>query len=396
MKFKNKFKDFIVINPLMVGGIVPEDVQKQLYEERWMNEGYVVCHSCIKGRSSCVTQPPIDEFLNEVAEFYGGDVAEHTFGCRAAQFAVMRTVAENVKEGKCCNIVIADSNSHYTTTIAAEMCDLKVIEPPHSGYPEYKINAESFATKIEEVKKDKGKPPALVVLTHADPYYGNIEPVNEVGKICEEYGIPYMVNAAYTGGVIPINMKEMKASFLTVSAHKSMASLAPLGFLITTHEWEKHVFKTLSQKLEWTSKTLGNKITNIFGCSIGGIPLISSMLSFDYVKERVKNWDKELSRIREFIKFMEKLGNGDITLLGENPHNHHLLHFETPIFWNISQKHKRKGFFLAEEMEKRKIVGLQKGLTKHIKLSIYGLSDEKIMKVKDAFSEIVELSKKFI
>lgn len=387
MNIKNEYKGFTVINPLMVGGIVPKEVQKQLYEE-WMNEGYIVCHNCIEGRSSFVTKPPVKEFLDEVAKFYGGDAAEHTFGCRAAQFAVMKTVAEKVKEGSCCDIVIADANSHYTTNIAAEMCNLKVTEPPHSGYPEYKVNAESFAAKIEEVKKDKGKPPALVVLTHADPYYGNIEPVREVGKICEEYEIPYMVNAAYTGGVMPINMKDMKADFLTVSAHKSMASLAPLGFLVTTYEWKKYAFKVSSQRTEWTGRTFEKKIPNIFGCSVGGVPLISAMLSFDYVKERVKNWDNEISKIRDFIKFMENLGNGDIMLLGENPHNHHLLHFETPLFWNISQKHKRKGFFLAEEMKKRKIVGLHKGLTKHIKISVYGLSDEEIMKVKNAFSEI--------
>jgi len=388
MNFKNKYKNFIIINPLMRGGIVPEEVQKELCSEKWLNEGYSVCHDCLEGRSGLVTKPPIKEFLEDIAHFYGGDSAEHTFGCRGAQFAVMKTVSELVKEEERCNVVIADPNSHYSTNIAAEMCGLNVMEPPHSGYPEYKVNAESFAAKIEEIKKDKGKPPALVVVTHADPYYGNIAPVNEVGKICEEYEVPYMVNAAYTAGVKPINMKEMRANFLTVSAHKSMASLAPLGFLVTTYEWKKSVFMTSSQKPDWTGRVFGKKIPNIFGCSIGGIPLISSMLTFDYVKERVKNWDNELKKTNDFIDFMEELGGGEIMLLGEKPHRHHLLHFETPLFWEISQKHKKKGFFLADEMEKRGITGVHKGLTKHIKLSVYGLSNEEIKKVKDAFCEI--------
>ncbi len=75
-------------------------------------------------------------------------------------------------------------------------------------------------------------------------------------------------------------------------------------------------------------------------------------------------------------------------LLGERPHAHHLLHFETPDFWNISKHHKRRGFFLAEEMLKRGIVGLHKGLSKHVKLSIYGLKDKEIKQVLDALSEI--------
>ena len=77
-------------------------------------------------------------------------------------------------------------------------------------------------------------------------------------------------------------------------------------------------------------------------------------------------------------------------LLGENPHRHHLLHFETPLLWEISQKHKKKGFFLAKEMEKRGITGVHKGLTKHIKLSVYGLDEGEIKKVKDAFCEIAK------
>jgi Sep-tRNA:Cys-tRNA synthetase len=222
-----RYKKKIIINPLMRGGIVPADVQKTLFEEGWTEIGYNVCFDCIEGRSGLISKPNIKNFLNEVARFFGGDVAEHTFGCRGAQFAVMNTIRARMEEEKTSEYVIADPNSHYSTNIAAEMCSLKVVEPPHSGYPEYKVSAESFTEKIEEVRTEHGEP-ALIALTHADPYYGNIAPVEEVGKIAEENEIPFMVNAAYTGGVMPINMKTMKADFLTLSAHKSMASIGPL------------------------------------------------------------------------------------------------------------------------------------------------------------------------
>ncbi len=386
MNFENNWKGFIIINPLMRGGIVPEEVHRKLCDERWIEIGYSVCFECLEGRSSLVANPPVREFLEEIAKFYNGDSAEHTFGCRAAQFLVMRTISEVVKEGEFTNTIITDPNSHYTTNIAAEMNGLNIAEPSHSGYPEYRISPDSFVAKIDEIKKNSGKLPALVVVTHADPYYGNIAPVEEVGKICSEYEIPFMVNAAYTGGVMPIDMKKMKADFLTVSAHKSMASLGPLGYIVTTFEWSKKAFATSKQKAEWTGRFFGKKIPNLFGCSVGGIPLISSMLSFDHVKERVKRWDSELAKINKFVDEMENLG--DIMLLGENPHRHHLLHFETPLFYEISKKDKRKGFFLAKEMENRGITGLHKGLSKHVKLSIYDLNEEQVKKVRDAFYEI--------
>jgi len=381
----NKYKDLIIINALMRGGIIPEDVKEKLCND-WMEVGYAVCFDCLDGRSGLVSNPPIKKFLLEVAEFFGGDAAEHTFGCRGAQFSVMHTVSKLVKEGLCSNKVITDPLCHYSTNIAAEMNDLKAVEPPHSGYPEYKIEANAFAHKIEEVKSKEGKPPALVMVTHADPYYGNIEPLKEVGKICRDYEIPFMVNAAYTGGVMPIDMKEINADFLTISAHKSMASLGPLGYVVTNLKWSEKIFQKSKQKTEWSGRAFGMKLPSVFGCSVGGIPLVSSMLSFPYVKERVGRWDEEQKKNSWFIKEMENIG--EMTLIGQRPHRHHLLHFETPVFWEISKNHKRRGFFLAEQMIKRGIVGLQRGLTKRIKLSVYDLSEEEIHKVIDAFTEI--------
>jgi Sep-tRNA:Cys-tRNA synthetase len=389
--FKNRYRDAIIIHPIMTGGLVPEETQKRLIEEGWIGIGYSACFDCIKGRSSLISKPPIRDFLSDVAKFLGGDVAEHTFGCRSAQFAVMKAISDYLREGGSkhyADVVLADPLCHYTTVIAAEATGLRLEEVPHSGYPEYRVEAESFRRKIEEIKDETGKLPGLIAVTHVEPYYGNLNPAEEVGKIAEEYEIPYMVNAAYTAGIMPVDMRDLHADFLTVSAHKSMSSLGPLGFLVTNYGWAKRVFEASKVSTEWSGRMFANKIPNIFGCSVGGIPLISAMYSFRHVVERVKRWDEELEKVRWFISELEKLDG--LMLLGERPHRHHLLHFETSIFWEISKRHKRRGFFLAEEMIKRGIVGLHKGLSKHVKLSLYGLEWSSIKRVRDAFFEVAE------
>lgn len=391
MQMQNQYKGHLIIHPIMAGGIVPEEVQKRIFKEEWTKVGYALCYDCIEGRSDLITKPPVKDFLQNIAEFFGGDVAEHTFGCRVAQFAVMKAISdyvENERPKDYTKVVIADPLCHYTTGIAAEMNGFRLTEPPYSGYPEYKVEAKDFAERIEEIRKETGKLPGLIVVTHVDPYYGNMNPVEEVGEIAKEYEIPYMVNAAYTAGVLPVNMKDFQADFLTVSAHKSMASLGPLGFLVTTYEWAKRAFRKSVILPEWSGRAFGKKIPNLFGCSVGGISLISAMYSFPYVIERVKKWDEELRKVRWFTEEMEKLD--DLMMIGERPHRHHLTHFETPLFWEISKNHKRRGFFLAEEMIKRNIVGLHKGLSKHVKLSVYGLDWDEIRKVRDAFYEIAE------
>jgi Sep-tRNA:Cys-tRNA synthetase len=387
----NRYKDCIVIHPIMTGGILPDEVQKRVLEERWARVGYAVCFDCLEGRSSLIAKPPVREFLDDIAGFFGGDVAEHTFGCRAAQFAVMKTISDYLDgEGARdhVKVVVTDPLCHYTTAIAAEMTGFRLVEPPYSGYPEYKIEAKDFVGKIEEIRKETGKLPGLIAVTHVEPYYGNMNPAKEIGEIAKEYEIPYMVNAAYTAGVLPVDMRDLQADFLTVSAHKSMASLGPLGFLVTNYGWAKRAFKKSAIMTDWSGRAFGKKLPNLFGCSVGGIALISAMCSFPYVVKRVKKWNEELRKIRWFTQEMEKLD--DIMLIGERPHRHHLLHFETPIFWEISKHHKRKGFFLADEMIQRGIVGLHRGLSKHVKLSIYGLSWDEVKRVRDAFYEIAE------
>ncbi|MEM2146607.1 MAG: O-phospho-L-seryl-tRNA:Cys-tRNA synthase [Candidatus Jordarchaeaceae archaeon] len=387
--FRNDYKNLTVIQPIMTGGMVSQEVQKKLFEEEWVRTGYTICFDCIKGRSDMISKPPIGAFLNDLADFFGGDQVQHTFGCRTAQFAVMKTISDFVREDsskKFAPIVLADPLCHYSTAIAAEIVGLRITETQHTGYPEFKVEPEFYRVKLEEIKRETGKLPGLMMITHVEPYHGNVNPAEKVGEIAEEYNVPYMVNAAYTAGVMPVNMKNLCADFLTVSAHKSMASLAPLGYLVVRGKWTEKAFRVSKIITEGTGRIWSNKILNIFGCNIGGIPLISSMYAFPYVSERVGKWDLELKKTHWFIKEMEKIEG--IRLIGERPHMHHLLHFETPIFWEISQNHKRRGFFLAEDMIKRGIVGLQRGLTKNIKLSVYGLGWEDLKKVRDGFYEI--------
>jgi Sep-tRNA:Cys-tRNA synthetase len=397
LNLRNEYADKIIINPIMTGGIIPIEVREKLLKDGWLTSGYTLCFNCIEGRSGSLANPPVREFLSDVAKFYGGDLAEHTFGCRSAQFIVFKTIADFVyKEGskEYVNIAIVDPLCHYTTAIAAEATNFKLKEAAHSGYPDYITQENSFVERIEAVRKETGKLPGLIVVTHADPYYGNLSPVISIGKIAQDYGVPYMVNAAYTGGVMPINLRELQADFLTISAHKSMSSLGPLGFLVTHYEWGQRVFKTSAQTMEWSGRTFGKKIPNLLGCSIGGVPLISAMLSFPHVVKRVNEWEEEIKKTRWLIERLEEMRG--VMVIGERPHRHHLIHVETPIFWEISKHHKRRGFFLAEEMEKQGIVGLHKGLTRHIKLSVYSLSWEEVKRVRDAFYDVAETyTKKF-
>ena len=131
--------------------------------------------------------------------------------------------------GKPGDYVVIDSLAHYSTYLAAEAVGLRIKEVPHSGYPEFKVDINGYTEKIEEVRRETGKPPVVVLLTHVDYLYGNLNDA-AVGKICKEYGVPFLLNAAYTAGVMPVNGKALGADIIVSSGHKSWAASAPTGY----------------------------------------------------------------------------------------------------------------------------------------------------------------------
>jgi len=376
-------ESWINVHPIQRGGILPPESREALLS---FGDGYSTCDLCIEGRIDLVRTPPIFEFASDLAKFLKMDEVRFTPGARGAKQAIFRSIANPG------DTVVLDSLAHYTSYIAAEVNDLKVVEVPHGGYPEFRVNVDDYAAKIEEVKRQTGELPAAVLLTHADYRYGNLSDAAKVGKIAKDYGVPYILNAAYTAGVMPVDGKKLGVDFLVCSGHKSWASSGPIGILATTYEFSGKVFRTSAIKGPWSGRAFLKKDVFLFGCPpVYGAPVATLMASFPHVVERVKHWDEEIEKARWFVKELERIK--DFHQLGERPRQHTLVTFETPSFHKVSKKHPRKGFFLYEELKKRKIAGVQAGMTKVIKLNTYGLDREKIQKVIDAFHEIARTYK---
>ncbi len=375
---KRPSKGLINIHPIQRGGILTEEARKVLIE--WA-DGYSVCDVCLEGRVDLLKNPPVDALKQDIAEFLGMDTARFTAGARHAKFAVMA--------GFHGGIVVLDSLAHYTSYTAAELNDMKIYEVPNSGYPDFRIDAEMYAETFERVKEDTGRYPDLALLTHVDYRYGNLADAEKVGRICEEYGIPFVLNTAYSSGVMEINGKKLRAAFIVASGHKSWSATAPIGILATNYEFSDIIFRTSKVRGEWSGRAFTKKEIAMFGCSpVFGLPVMTLMASFPRVVERVRHWDDEIEKARWFVKEMEKIEG--VQLIGERPKNHTLMHFESPAFHSIAKKHKKRGYFLYHELKKRGVFGVQAGMTKNFKVNIYGLSREELGKVADAFKDIAE------
>lgn len=369
---------FINIQPIQAAGRLTAEARKALAVYA---DGYSVCDWCVKPfRLDKISRPPIDQFHQELAGFLGMDQARVVPGARRGFQAVMNSLVEKG------DTVILSSLAHYTEFLAVEQAGGVVKEVPLEHNV---VTGEATAQKIEDVKKETKTLPKLIVLDHFDYMYGNKHDIHGAAQVAQEYDIPFLVNGAYSVGVLPVNGKKIGADFVVGSGHKSMASVAPSGVLAVTDEWADKIFRTTKMTGDVTGRRFGIKEVEMLGCTLMGATIISMMASFPAVKRRVQHWDEEVEKSNYFITQFKRVSGSEI--LSEEPRKHTLTKVDTTkSFDTIAKTHKKRGYFFSDELKKRGVVGEFAGATRQWKLNVYGLSWEQIKYLSEAFIEIAE------
>jgi cysteine desulfurase family protein len=67
----------------------------------------------------------------------------------------------------------------------------------------------------------------LIVCTHVSNVTGTINDVREIGLVCREAGVPFLVDAAQSAGYLPFTAKELNADMIAFPGHKGL--LGPQG-----------------------------------------------------------------------------------------------------------------------------------------------------------------------
>ncbi len=370
-------EQYINIHPIQAAGRLSVEAMNALAS---YGDGYSTCDYCRKPfRLDKITKPDIHKFHEGLAEFINMDEARVVPGARRGFQAVVSSLV-----GKD-DPVIVSALAHYTEFLAVEHAGGLVREVPLND--KSVITSEAVAQKIEEVKKKDGKLPKLIMMDHFDYSLANEHDVHGIGKVAKEYDIPFLYNGAYTVGIAPVDGKKLGADFVVGSGHKSFASPAPSGILGVKEEWVDNVLRTTEMKGDVTGRKFGIKEVEMLGCTLMGGNMMAMIATLPYVKERVKNWGKELANANEFLEsFLSVEGN---KVLSEMPRKNTLTKVDTrETFDKVAKTHKRRGYFFSDELKERGIVGEFAGATRVWKLNTYGLTGGQIKYLKDSFLDI--------
>ncbi|MDD3344926.1 MAG: cysteine desulfurase NifS [Candidatus Omnitrophica bacterium] len=156
----------------------------------------------------------IEDSRQELASFIGADPGEIVFtsgGTESDNFALLGTAYALEKKG---DHIITSAIEHHAVTEP-----LKFLEKRGFRVTYLKVDKHGLVSPrdLEEAITDKT---ILVSIMHANNEIGTIQPVPELGKIARERGVCFHTDAVQTVGHIPLNVDELNADLLSLSAHK--------------------------------------------------------------------------------------------------------------------------------------------------------------------------------
>ena len=114
-----------------------------------------------------------------------------------------------------------------------------VIRPIHSlcrngliSYSVARVSEEDPYETVENFRREIRTDTKAVICTAASNLTGTLLPLRELGRLCREYGLIFLVDAAQAAGLVPIRMDEMGIDILCTAGHKGLYGTTGTGLLI--------------------------------------------------------------------------------------------------------------------------------------------------------------------
>lgn len=179
------------------------------------------CMESIYGNPSSlhsVGQRAAEELLKariEIADCIGADFKEIYFtsgGSEADNQAIVSAARFGALKGK--KHIISSKIEHHAVLhtlekLKKEGFEITLLDVGESGI----VNVSDV---IKAIREDT----ALVTIMYANNEIGTLQPIEEIGAICQERDVPFHTDAVQAAGHLPIDVKKQNINMLSISAHK--------------------------------------------------------------------------------------------------------------------------------------------------------------------------------
>lgn len=102
---------------------------------------------------------------------------------------------------------------------------------------------ENYRVTTENIKKEITPNTKVIAIAHITNTFGDVRPVEEIGKICKEKNILFVVDATQSIGHIKVDVEKTNISFMGFSAHKMLGPTG-VGVLFGKEEYLEQLVPT--------------------------------------------------------------------------------------------------------------------------------------------------------
>ena len=153
---------------------------------------------------------------------------------------------------------------------------------------------------------------ALVILNHASNVTGVVQPVSRLCLLLKENGIPSLVDAAQTAGVLDVSPKALNADMVAMAGHKGLLGPHGTGVLLLTNGMLPRPFREGGTGSRSDSMIQPDDLPDRYESGTMNLPGIAGLLAgARFVSKHmweIREYEEELTqRLRDGLKSIEQV-----------------------------------------------------------------------------------------
>lgn len=156
----------------------------------------------------------LEDARETLAKFIGAKADEIVFTSGATEsnnYAILGAAQSHKTKG---NHIIVSSIEHHSVLKPVEFLE-------RDGFKVTYIPVDKTGlVNPQDIRQASTDQTILIAVMHSSNEIGTTQPVAEIGAIAKERGIPLLVDAVQAVGHVPVNVDDLRADLLSLSAHK--------------------------------------------------------------------------------------------------------------------------------------------------------------------------------
>ena len=147
------------------------------------------------------------------------------------------------------------------------------------------------------------------VFTHVSNVFGYILPVYAMARLCRQYGVPFVIDAAQSAGTLAVSMARLGADFIAMPGHKGLLGPQGTGLLLCKALPQPLLFGgTGSESLEQTMPEYLPDRSEAGTLNVPGIAGLSAGMAWIQKEGQDRIQRREHTQVRRAVQGLEKLG----------------------------------------------------------------------------------------